>query len=270
VVRIDVQLNTHVQGRRSVPNVCSHAGAWEQVALLMSTELENHPIDETDESPAPIQYRSVSALAILGLVVAAFSILTIFHWLFWLIPITAAFLAYRAVKQIRRAPTEYTGIGFARSAMATAIVLGLIGQTIQHYIQKYTIPYGYKVVAWDLLQPDPNNPAEIIPETAYDLEPTDKDRDRRIYLKGFINLNSTNRTSNIKQFILVPTASHCNFCQTQLKSTDMILVKFTGDLSIDATQNEIKLGGKFKIDREQAAKIVGGLPYQIEADYLQE
>jgi hypothetical protein len=236
----------------------------------MPTDLENLTIDEPEEPAEPIQYRSVSALAILGLVVAAFSFLTVFHWLFWLIPVTASFVAYRAIKQIRFAPTEYTGVGFARSAMAAALVLGLIGQVTGHYIQKYTIPYGYKPVAWDVLQPDPNNPAEIIPEAAYDLEPSDKDRDRRIYLKGFINLNSTNRTSKIKQFILVPTATHCNFCQTQLKSTEMIFVKFVGDLSIDATQNEIKLGGKFKIDRDQAANPFGGLPYQLEADFLQE
>jgi hypothetical protein len=236
----------------------------------MSTDLEHITLDEPEESAEPIQYRSVSGLAILGLAVAAFSFLTVFHWLFWLIPSTAAVLGYCAIKRIRRAPTEYTGVGFARSAMAAALALGLIGLVIGHYIQKYTIPYGYKPVTWEMLKANPDNPSEIIPEAAYDLEPSDKDRDRRIYIKGFINLNSTNRTSKIKQFILVPTASHCNFCQVQLNSTDMILVKFTGDLSIDATQNEIKLGGKFTIDRDQAAKIVGGLPYTLNADYLQE
>jgi hypothetical protein len=50
----------------------------------------------------------------------------------------------------------------------------------------------------------------------------------------------------------------------------MILVNFTGDLSINATGGEIKIGGKFKIDRDQAANPFGGLPYQLEADYLQE
>jgi hypothetical protein len=234
----------------------------------MSTQLDDHLIDEADEAAPPIQYRSLSVMAILGMAVAAFSILTIFHWLFWLIPATAIFLAYRAIKQIRFAPTEYTGVGFARSAMATAIVLGLIGHNIHSYIQKHTVPYGYKPITWERLQPDPDKPAEIIPEAAYDLEPSDKDRDRRVYIAGY--LYPGRRMVNIKEFIFVPTLSHCNFCQIQLKSTEMILVKFVGDLSIDYSQNEIKLGGKFKIDRDQAANPFGGLPYQIEADYLQE
>lgn len=236
----------------------------------MSTELDNLPIDETNEPAPPLQYRSLSALAILGMVVAAFSILTTFHWLFWIIPLAAIFLGRQAVKQIRFAPTEYTGTVFAYAGMAAAIVLGLIGHGIHSYVQKHTAPYGYQPITWEILQPDPRKPAEIIPEAAYDLEPSDKDRDRRVYLTGFINLNMTNRTINIKQFILVPTASHCNFCQTKLKSTEMIFVKFTGDLTINATQSEIKLGGKLTIDPDEAANPFGGLPYVLEADYLQE
>jgi hypothetical protein len=236
----------------------------------MSTEPENLPIDETDESSSPLEYRSLSALAIFGLAAAAFSILTVFHWLFWLIPLTAIYLGNRAIKQIYSAPTEYTGLGFARAGMAAALVLGLIGHSIHWYIQKYTVPHGYKPITWDLLQPDPQNPAEIIPEAARKLEPDDTDRDRRIYIAGFLNDQSTRQMSNIKQFILVPTLSHCNFCQINLKSTEMILVKFTGGLTIDRTQNEIKLGGKFKVDPDQAANPFGGLPYVLEADFLQE
>ena len=76
---------------------------------------------------------------------------------------------------------------------------------------------------------------------------------------------------NIKQFILVPTASHCNFCQTatQIDGDDPREIRRAICRS-NATQNEIKLGGKFKIDRDQAANPFGGLPYQLEADFLQE
>ena len=236
----------------------------------MSTELDTHPIDETDETAPPLQYRSLSAMAVLGVVLAAFSILTTFHWLYWIIPAAAIFLGYRAVKQVRAAPTEYTGTALARSGMAAALVLGLIGQGIHHYILKHTIPYGYKPVTWEMLQPDPDKPSEIIPPAAEDLEPSDKDRDRRVYLTGYMNLNTLNRNVNIKQFILVRNASHCNFCQQQIKTTEMILVKFAGDLSIDATQNEVKIGGKFRIDPDQAANPFGGLPYQLEADFLQD
>jgi hypothetical protein len=69
---------------------------------------------------------------------------------------------------------------------------------------------------------------------------------------------------------MVPTVSHCNYCQPDLKSTEMILVNLVGGLSIDATQNEIKLGGKFFVDRDQAANPFGGLPYRLDVDFIQE
>lgn len=236
----------------------------------MSTEFENQPIDEPEETAEPLEYRSVSALAILGLVAAAFSILTVFHWLFWLIPVAAIFLCNRAIKRIYAAPTEYTGLNIARTGIVAAVLIALLGHSIHWYIQKYTVPAGYKAITWDDLQPNPKNPAEIIPEKAYDLQPSDKDRDRRVYITGYLNDQSTRQMTHIKQFILVPTTSHCNFCQVNLKSTEMIYVKFTGGQTIDRTQNEIRLGGKFKIDPDQAANPLGGLPYVLEADYLQE
>jgi hypothetical protein len=234
----------------------------------MSIELDNLTTNETDEAAPPLQYRSLSARAILGMVLAVFSILTVFHWLFWLIPATAIYFGFRAIKQIRLAPTEYTGLGFARSGMATALVLGIIGAYIHSYIQKNTVPYGYTPITWELLQPSPDKPAEIIPDAAYKLEPSDDNRERRIYIAGY--LYPGRRMVNIKEFILVPSVSHCNFCQQQLKSTEMIFVKFAGEMSLDYSENLVKLGGKFKIDRDQAANPFGGLPYQLEADFLQE
>jgi hypothetical protein len=236
----------------------------------MASQIDDNPIGETDESASPIQYRSVCVLAIFSAAAAAFSILTVFHPVFWIIPLAAIAFGYYALKQIQRAPTEYTGQGIALAGIVAAILLGLVGHFIHSYIQRHSVPTGYKLVKWDDLQPNPDDPAEIIPKSAYELEPNDDDRDRRIFITGFINLNMTNRTINIKQFVMVPTAGHCNFCQSNIKSTDMILVNFTGDLSINATGGEIKIGGKFKIDRDQAANPFGGLPYQLEADYLQE
>jgi hypothetical protein len=236
----------------------------------MSTQPTSNPIDDPNAGESPLGYRSINSLATLGLIVAAFSFLTIFHWLYWFIPIAAASLAYLGIRQIRFAPTEYTGLGIARTGMTVAVSLGLIGHIAGHYIQKYTIPYGYKPITWEILQPDPHNPSEIIPDAARDLEPSDKDRDRRVFISGYINLNMTNRTMNLKQFILVPTASHCNFCQAQIKSTEMILINFVDGTSLNATQNEIKIGGKFQIDSDQEANPFGGLPYRIDADCLQE
>ncbi len=139
---------------------------------------------------------------------------------------------------------------------------------MNYYIQKHSVPAGYKAITFDDLQPNPDDPSEIIPQAAFDLEPNDKDPDKRIFISGYIYPGR--RTVNIKEFIFVPTLSHCNFCTAQLKSTEMINVKFTGDLTTDYTLNEIKIGGKMRIDRDQLLNPLGGLPYQLEADYLQD
>jgi hypothetical protein len=233
-------------------------------------QTDEFPIDETEETATPIVYRSISMPAVLGTIVAAFSAITLFHWLLWLVPLAAVLLCRAAFKQIRIAPTEYTGRKLAWTGIVAALALGIVGSIAGHYIAKYSDPIGYQPIKWEDLQPDPNNPQEIIPNSARELEPSDKDRDKRVLITGHINMSTTSRTVNIKQFILVPRAADCKFCQAQIKSTEMILITFVGGLTMDATSNEIKLGGKFKIDPEQAANPFGGLPYQIEADWIRE
>ena len=50
----------------------------------------------------------------------------------------------------------------------------------------------------------------------------------------------------------------------------MINVKLSGDLTVDYSSRPIKIGGKMHIDRAQVINPFGGLPYQLEADYVQE
>ncbi|MGW8257163.1 MAG: hypothetical protein ACWGMZ_06740 [Thermoguttaceae bacterium] len=226
-------------------------------------------IDESTESAAAaMRYRSLSVCAILSLVFGLLSILTVFGWVFWTIPLIALSLAYRALKKIRYAATEFVGIGFARAGIVTALVLWPTGAYIRHYIKQHSIPTGYKAITFDYLQPNPNKADEFIPPAAYDLEPDTNNPDKRIFIRGFIYPGR--RTLDIKSFILVPTLGHCQFCSRQLKSTEMIKVTFTGDLKVDYTAQPIGVGGKLHIDRDQVLNPFGGLPYQLEADYLQE
>ena len=150
-----------------------------------------------------------------------------------------------------------------------AIVFWLSGMYIQNYIQHHTVPSGYKPITFDYLQPNADQPGEIIPPAAFELEPADSNPGKRVFIQeGYIYPGR--RSINIKEFILVPTIGHCQFCTRQLKSTEMINVKFSGDLTVDYTTRPIKIGGKLRIDRDQAVNPLGGLPYQLEADYVQE
>jgi hypothetical protein len=233
-------------------------------------QIQETIIDEPLETAeaTPVRYRSLNLTAILSVVFGILSILTVFGWVFWSIPILSIALAVRALKRIRYASEEYTGEVFARAGIGLAIVMWLSGMYIHHYIQIHTIPSGYTLITFDNLQPNPDKQDELIPPAAYDLEPSDKNPDKRIFISGYIYPGR--RSINIKEFILVPTIAHCNYCQQQLKSTEMINVKFTGDLTIDYSSREIHLGGKLRIDREQLLNYYGGLPYQLDADYLQE
>jgi hypothetical protein len=231
----------------------------------MNTLLDAQRMEEPSADEAP-RYRSVSRPAILSLAIGVFSILTIFHPVFAVVPLVAIVLGWYALSCIRAVPDEYTGTAFAWGGMVAAIVLGVSGFSVYRYVQSNSRPAGYEPISFDDLQPTSDR--EIIPARAYDLEPTDQERDKRIYITGFIYPGQ--RTQKLKEFILVPKMSHCNFCQSALRSTEMILVKFTGDLKTDYTYNLVKLGGKFHIDREQVANPFGGLPYQLQADFFQE
>ncbi len=234
-------------------------------------QIQEKYIDDSLETAvaAPAHYRSLSVTAILSVVFGILSLLTVFGWVFWVIPLIALALAYRALKHIQYASLEYTGEAFARWGIGLAILFWLSGMYIQHYIQRHSIPSGYKLITFDYLQPNTDQQGEIIPPAAFELEPSDKDPDKRVFIKeGYIYPGR--RSINIKEFILVPTLGHCQFCTKQLKSTEMIYVKLTGDLSVDYSSLPIKLGGKMRIDRQQVANPFGGLPYQLEADYLQE
>ena len=228
------------------------------------------PIADTTETAAvtPAVYRSLSIEAILSVVLGAFSILTVFGWVFWAVPVISITLAVRALKRIQYASQEYTGEGIARAGIVLALAFWFSGVCIQHYIERHSIPSGYKPITFDYLQPNPDQQTEIIPPSAFDLEPNDNDPDKRIFISGYIYPGK--RSINIKEFILVPTLGHCQFCTRQLKSTEMMYVKLTGDSTLDYSSRPIKLGGKFHIDREEAVNPFGGLPYQLEADYLQE
>jgi hypothetical protein len=251
-------------------------------ALLLKTEnrqlktaisrmlVQEKIIDESMETAdaVPVRYRSLNVTAVLSVVFGVISILTVFGWVFWVIPMISIGLAVRALKRIQYASEEYTGEVFARAGIGLAIVFWLSGMYILHYIQTHSIPSGYKPITFDYLQPNPDKSSEIIPDRAFDLEPNDKDPDKRIFIAGYIYPGR--RTINIKEFIFVPTVAHCNFCTQQLKSTEMMNVKLTGDLTVDYTSRLMRIGGKMRIDRDQMLNPFGGLPYQLEADYLQE
>ncbi|MCX7425853.1 MAG: DUF4190 domain-containing protein [Planctomycetia bacterium] len=219
--------------------------------------------DRHGRMPDPrAHYRAVNRFAVISVVLGALSILTMFGWLFGVLPLAGIVLGILALRQIDAAPGEMTGRSFAIAGLVLSPTLWVLGMGYVLFVAINEVPVGYTVLTFEDLQPDPENPGELIPQKILDLE------DKPVYIKGYMYPGRQN--TGIQQFVLVPSLFHCQFCQRDLKSTEMVQVATVGDLLADSTSNKTGVGGKLYIDRQEAVRPLGGLPYKIEADYLRQ
>ena len=167
-------------------------------------------------------YREVNRFAVISVVLGALSILTMFGWFFGVLPLAGIVLGVLALRQIDAAPGDMTGRGFAIAGIVLSAVLWLLGTSYILFVAINEVPIGYTVLTFEDLQPDPENPGELIPQKILDLE------DKYVYIKGYMYPGRQN--TGIQQFVLVPSRFHCQFCQRDLKSTEMIQVTTVGDL----------------------------------------
>jgi len=216
--------------------------------------------DAADDDREFHRYRTVSVLAVVSTVFGALSILTAFTPFLGFIPIAGILLAFLGFRQVRRAPEEFTGRGFAMAGLWLSIGLWAAGWGCYFYGQHKDVPYGYKLISFETLQPDPEVPGEVIPPAALEL------KDKKVFIRGF--MYPGRQSTDIKRFVLVPTIGHCKFCSRDLKSTEVILVNLVGDLTTDFENHMAGFGGKLLVDPEQAANPFGGVPYKLEADCL--
>lgn len=208
---------------------------------------------------APIRYRSVAAAAVLSVVFGAASLVVFFHWLAVVVPICGLVFGWRALKQVERSVQETTGVGLALGGMALSASMGLLGGALYLWTGRYEVPIGYKVITFDDLLPDEKKPLEVPPAL-------DKLEGERVFVRGF--MFPGRQVNNLKEFILVPSMGHCNFCSKQLKSTEMIQVVMGGDLRTQYSTKMTRVGGRLKIDREAYKIPYGSLPITIECDYV--
>jgi hypothetical protein len=204
------------------------------------------------------KYRLVNRLAIPSLVFGILSLTTMFGWIMVVFPVVGIVLGIIALRQIRTSTGEMTGRKFAISGIICSIALTVVGLGFLVLVAYTEVPIGYTEVTFKDLQPDKEE-GEVIPKKILDLD------GKNIYLRGF--MYPGRRQTSIQEFIFVPSRSHCKFCARQLKSTEMVKVRTVGDLLVDFSIHQMGVGGKLKIDRIEASKPLGGMPYIIEADY---
>ena len=233
----------------------------------MPNERERPFEDYEDEYAGPVSYRVVNPLAVTSLSLGVFSFLTMFSWFLFVIPVAAIALGWTALSKMARFPGQYTGGKLAIAGILSAVVLWTLGMGYMAFVAGAEVPLGYTRVTFTQMQPDADTPGEVIPQKILDLQFDETALDKkRVFIKGYIFPGR--QTIGLKEFILVPSQSHCKFCSRQLKSTEMVSVKLEGDLQTNYRTQIISIGGKLTIDKAEAAKPLGGLPYQIDADYV--
>jgi hypothetical protein len=215
------------------------------------------PLEPNAEAtPTTVQYRALCPIAVASVALGGLSILTVFSWYLAAIPLVGIWLGWKALQKIRQAPNEWTGLGIARTGISLSVGLWTIGYGWLIFAQASEIPYGYQRVSYETLQPNPDIPTELIPQSAHDMQ------DKRVYVRGF--MQPRRQQTGIKEFILVPANGECPFCIPNPKRTEMIRVFLQGDLETIYTTHQIGVGGRFQVDPADPS----GIPYGIDADFL--
>jgi hypothetical protein len=215
------------------------------------------PAETNLEQDAPAgRYRAMTPSAVVSVVLGSLSILTAFSWFLVILPLVGIGLGWRALRQIRAAPEEWTGRRVARLGVGLSVGFWAIGYGWLIFARTSEVPYGYQRLSYEVLQPDPVAAAEPIPQAAQDMQ------DKRVFVKGY--MQPRRQQTGIREFILCPTNGDCPFCTPNPKRTEMIRIVLQGDLETIYTTHQVGVGGRFQVDPKDPS----GVPYTIEADYI--
>ena len=230
----------------------------------MNTDLDPDrlydPYDFDDEDPTAEEalqsYQSVDSLAVAALVLGFASVLALFHWALFPIPVAAMVLAWRGWQRIEAAPEERTGRPLAAAAVAMAVVFWAGSWGWGAYSYLYEIPSGYQRVSYSLLQPDPDD-EEGIPEAAQELDK------QRIFVFGY--MYPGRQIQGVTEFLMSPARADCAYCIPNPKPTEMIHVRLVGDRTTTYTTKRVGVGGLFHV--EPSERFIGAV-YRIDADIV--
>jgi hypothetical protein len=223
------------------------------------------PLSTENPRKPKSRYRAISGWAVASVVLGGLSAALMLGWLFAVLPLAGIFAGWMGLRQIGRFREEMTGMGMAQAGIALSVVFGLAGAGYLYFVV-HKIPPGYTEISFADLQPDPTNKREWVPPYAFELQPT-PDRDKKVFIKGYIH--PFHQSRKIREFVLVPTLEHCSFCFWQIRSTELIQVKMTGDKTVDYTMGEVGVGGRLHVNENAAKTRFGGFPYVLEADCVQ-
>lgn len=208
-----------------------------------------------------LRYRALSVTAVASLILGVISLPAILFIKLLILPIIGLIVALYAVRSIRRAPDDISGMPFAKLGLSLNLAIIALGIGINGYVYATEVPEGYRRISFAELQPDPQAPQLPIPPSAIEMD------GERIFVKGYVH-PGVDRRRGIKQFVLVPDMKTCCF-GGQPKLTDMIEVTLRDPHRIDYSYASRRLGGILKVTPyKKSVEGLDGVYYQLEADYV--
>ncbi|HWC88058.1 MAG TPA: DUF3299 domain-containing protein [Pirellulales bacterium] len=223
----------------------------------MSAELDQ-AVDERYEDY--LQYRALSTTAVASLICSLLSPVALLGWIWIWVPIAGLLLAILALRKIRSRADELSGAGIAKAGLALSVLFLFAGPACVSYEYTHEVPEGHDRISYDELQPEINVPQQQIPPAALELD------GKRVFIKGFVYPGS--KKENIKTFLLVRDQGDCCFGGNP-KITDRIQVTLNDPLRLQWDKRLHGVAGVFRVKPSNAAVDgVGGIYYQLEADYL--
>ncbi|MEW4452851.1 DUF4190 domain-containing protein [Bremerella sp. JC817] len=224
----------------------------------MSIETESQAAFSGDVDPAIYeQYRSVSSLAVTSLLLSVISLVMLLAIVLAPVAIAGIVLGFCAVSAIRKNRETLTG---SRMAIAGIVIstFALVAGTSRYVYDEYlSLPEGYEVVAFGLLQGQPDQP---VPDSALALD------GKQVLLRGYIYPHA--QKTGLTRFVMVPDFDTCCF-GGQPKLTDMVEVRLADPLTVDFSFSRRKIGGTLRVHPDlKKIEDLTGVFYELEADYV--
>lgn len=223
----------------------------------MSVDLEQVESSDVDHY---LQYRALSSVAVASLILGLASVFSFTAWWYLAVPAIGFALGWVGYRRVARLRHELSGKGVAAAGMVLSALFAFLGAGYLSYVYATEVPEGFERIGYELLQPDPDVPNELIPPSAKTLE------GKRIFIKGYIYPGQ--QTSGITRFLLVRDQGSCCFGGNP-KVTDRIQVTLAEPLTLTFETRLFKLAGVFHVAAAKAADATGAVYYHLEATHLE-
>ncbi len=206
-----------------------------------------------------IMYRAVNRSAVMALALGFVSIAGLLFPTLLILAGLGVVLGVSAMRTIRRYPEEWSGLGIARVGALLCAVVFVGGLGFHAAVYALEVPEGYHRISFADLQPDDKIDSPV-PPAALQLD------GQKVFIKGYVYPDG--QQGNIQRFVLVPDRGTCCF-GGQPKLTDMVEVNIRTDDRIRYSFQMRKLAGVLRVDdRLKPVSGLGGVYYQLEADYV--